>query len=211
MNPFKRLMTAPPLSPHNSPRPLSPPFSHTPFGPPFPSKAPSKRILSLRNPNEKMSKSSPNRHGRIELTDARETIVQKVRSAVTDSVHGVSFDPVARPGVSNLLTILAACRPTPTTPEEEAVRLADVSMAEFKAEVAEVVDGYLSPARTELERLLGPDYLRDRATTGGKGTGVRMQEEGYLREVAERGARQARERAAGVLAEVKALVGLSRF
>ncbi|KAG8737961.1 Tryptophan--tRNA ligase, mitochondrial, partial [Ceratobasidium sp. 428] len=71
---------------------------------------PTKRILSLRDPTQKMSKSSPNPASRILLTDPAETIEKKVRSAVTDSERGVTFDLTARPGVANLLTILDACK-----------------------------------------------------------------------------------------------------
>ena len=154
-----------------------------------------------------MSKSSPLAASRIELTDSRSAIASKLRSAMTDSLGGVSFDPVGRPGVSNLLTILAACRGA--TPESEADRLSDVSMAELKSEVADAVEDVIGPIRSELERMLGEEYLADRAKGGV--AGVRMKEGAYLREVAERGAREARERAARTLAEVKSLVGLSRF
>jgi tryptophanyl-tRNA synthetase len=158
-----------------------------------------------------MSKSSPLAASRIELTDSSSAISAKVRTAVTDSKTGISFDPTGRPGVANLLTILAACRPATerATPVSEAARLKDLNMADFKAEVAAAVENVIGPIRTELERLMGDDYLRDRAK-GGAG-GVRMKEEAYLREVAERGAQAARERAADVLADVKRLVGLSRF
>lgn len=157
-----------------------------------------------------MSKSSPVAASRIELTDSTSTIFKKLRGAVTDSTSGpITFDPLNRPGVANLLTILASCGQTNTTPEREAERLRDISMRDLKEEVAQSVEGLIGPIRGELERLLGEEYLADQKK-GGKG-GVRMKEEGYLREVALEGAERAREKASVTLAEVKKLVGLSSF
>ena len=56
-----------------------------------------------------MSKSAADTNSRILLTDSYETIVKRIRGAVTDSVSGITFDPVERPETSNLLTIHFAC------------------------------------------------------------------------------------------------------
>ena len=63
--------------------------------------------MSLSDPKSKMSKSDPYQLSRIMLTDAPETIALKLRKAATDSIAGVSYDPVTRPGVSNLIEIYA--------------------------------------------------------------------------------------------------------
>ena len=59
-----------------------------------------------------MSKSNPDVRSRILLTDSYSQIRSKLRGAVTDSITGISYNPVPvnRPGISNPLTILAACR-----------------------------------------------------------------------------------------------------
>ena len=63
------------------------------------------KILDLADPAAKMSKSLP--HGAVFLLDDPRAITKRIMSAVTDSETEIRFDPVAKPGVSNLLTILA--------------------------------------------------------------------------------------------------------
>lgn len=64
------------------------------------------KILDLQDPTSKMSKSLP--AGCVPLLDPPKTIAKKIKSAVTDSGTEVRYDPEAKPGVSNLVTILAA-------------------------------------------------------------------------------------------------------
>ena len=69
------------------------------------------RIMDLQEPNDKMSKSSVSPLGTIYLLDDPATIERKVKRAVTDTDDGpdaVRYDPVAKPGVSNLVEILAS-------------------------------------------------------------------------------------------------------
>ena len=69
------------------------------------------RIMDLQEPNDKMSKSSVSPQGTIYLLDDPVTIERKVKRAVTDPDDGpdaVRYDPVTKPGVSNLLEILAS-------------------------------------------------------------------------------------------------------
>ena len=68
------------------------------------------RIMDLQEPARKMSKSSESPQGVIGLFDDLKTIERKVKRAVTDTDDGpdaVRYDPVAKPGVSNLLELLA--------------------------------------------------------------------------------------------------------
>lgn len=63
--------------------------------------------MSLTNPTAKMSKSDANPSSRILLTDEPDAIRKKIARALTDSdVNAVTYDPAARPGVSNLLEML---------------------------------------------------------------------------------------------------------
>ena len=71
------------------------------------SPAESKRISSLRNPDQKMSKSAPDANSRILLTDTPEQIQSKFKRAVTDSEPMLTYDPENRPAVSNLISILS--------------------------------------------------------------------------------------------------------
>jgi tryptophanyl-tRNA synthetase len=61
------------------------------------------RVMSLNNPNKKMSKTLPN--GCLYLSDSPQIIKQKVKSAITDSESKIGFDLENRPGISNLILI----------------------------------------------------------------------------------------------------------
>jgi tryptophanyl-tRNA synthetase len=71
------------------------------------------RVMDLQEPTNKMSKTGGTAQGTIGLLDDLKVIERKVKRAVTDTDDGpnaVRYDPVAKPGVSNLLEILAAIR-----------------------------------------------------------------------------------------------------
>ena len=83
------------------------------FGPLFPRvkyvEAQFPKVMSFVDPSKKRSKSDANVRSRIALGDNEETVRDKIRRAVTDSLGSkVSFDPVLRPGLSNLLMIYSA-------------------------------------------------------------------------------------------------------
>lgn len=71
------------------------------------------RVMDLQDPTSKMSKSSSSDAGLIHLLDDNATIERKFKRAVTDSDNVVAYDRETKPGVSNLLEILAACTGTP--------------------------------------------------------------------------------------------------
>lgn len=66
------------------------------------------RVMDLQDPTSKMSKSSSSTAGLVQLLDDADSIARKFRRAVTDSGTEVVYDPVLKPGVSNLLEILGA-------------------------------------------------------------------------------------------------------
>lgn len=68
---------------------------------------PTKKVLSLRDPLKKMSKSDADQNSCVYVTDEPDIIAKKIRRAATDSIQGISFDPVNRPGVSNLITVVS--------------------------------------------------------------------------------------------------------
>ncbi|MFF0744083.1 tryptophan--tRNA ligase [Streptomyces sp. NPDC004111] len=67
------------------------------------------RVMDLQDPASKMGKTTAGTGGVVFLLDEPEVVRKKVMRAVTDSGSGVEYDPVGRPGVANLLEILAAC------------------------------------------------------------------------------------------------------
>ena len=66
------------------------------------------RVMDLQQPTNKMSKSESSPQGTILLADPPEIVERKVRRAVTDASSEVRYDPATKPGVSNLLELLAA-------------------------------------------------------------------------------------------------------
>ncbi len=66
------------------------------------------KITDLQDPTAKMSKSASSPNGIVDLLEDPARSAKKIRSAVTDAGRAVTYDPVAKPGVANLLTIFSA-------------------------------------------------------------------------------------------------------
>src|SRR5688572_2162175 len=98
-----------------------------------------------------MSKSSPDVASRILLTDTPDQIKRKFQRAVTDSTPGITYDPINRPGVSNLVTILASLRGVEL--ERIVPELADKSHSALKENVTEAVVESFKRPREDLERV----------------------------------------------------------
>lgn len=109
------------------------------------------RVMSLSEPDKKMSKSSPNENSYILVMDKPEVILRKFKRAVTDSEGGIYRSP-DKPGVTNLIEIYAAV--TGTTPEAVESEFAGKGYGDFKPAVGEAVIETLRPIREETERLL---------------------------------------------------------
>ena len=67
------------------------------------------RVMDLQEPTSKMSKTAASDLGLVNLLDEPAVIARKFKRAVTDSENEVRLDRAGKPGVSNLLEILAAC------------------------------------------------------------------------------------------------------
>jgi tryptophanyl-tRNA synthetase len=127
------------------------------------------KVLDLQTPEKKMSKSLPPA-GCINLLDDPKVTAKKIRSAVTDTGREVVADPVAKPGVTNLLTIHSAFSGETIAQLEE--RFAGRGYGDLKKELAEVVTDALAPVQRrtaelladtgELERLLAAGAARAR-------------------------------------------------
>lgn len=74
------------------------------------------RIRSLCDPTKKQSKSDPSNKSKITLRDDPDAIRKNIKRAVTDFTSAVTYDPVNRPGVSNLVGIHALVKNV--SPEE---------------------------------------------------------------------------------------------
>ncbi len=143
------------------------------------------RLMSLQDPTQKMSKSDPNPNGYVAIMDDPSVILKKFKRAVTDSDGLIQFDPVNKPGVSNLLAIYTTFTGK-TLPEAEA-EFEGKGYGHLKTAVADAVIEELTPIQNEFKRLVS--------------------DEAYIRRIMEDGAEQARIAAAATLAKAYHAMG----
>ncbi len=110
------------------------------------------RIMSLSTPENKMSKSDVDPNGCVYLLDDPNVMMKKFKRAMTDSEMDVRFDPVNKPGISNLMQIYACA----TGRDYEAIEkeFAGQGYGTFKKAVGEATVEMCRPIREETERLL---------------------------------------------------------
>jgi tryptophanyl-tRNA synthetase len=121
------------------------------------------RIMDLQSPEKRMSTTASTEQGAVFILDEPDTVRAKFRSAVTDSGREIVRGP-DKPGISNLIEILAVARGT--TPEAIEKEYAEAGgYAGFKGDVGDAVAEFLAPVRERyaelrpdepgLERVLG--------------------------------------------------------
>jgi tryptophanyl-tRNA synthetase len=108
------------------------------------------RVMDLQNPTSKMSKSTDSDAGCIMMMDDPAEISRKFKRAVTDSDNEVHYDRATKPGVSNLLDILAAC--TGSTPQELAEKYTQYGA--LKTDTGDAVIALLTPIQTRYNELM---------------------------------------------------------
>jgi tryptophanyl-tRNA synthetase len=143
------------------------------------------RIMDLQMPDRKMSTTGGSPQGTVHVLDEPEVVVKKVRSAVTDSGTEVVRAP-DKPGVSNLIEILAAVRGV--LPEEIEREFNSSGYGAFKQAVADAVVAYLAPVRERYHELRA--------------------DERRLEQILTSGAQKARALAAETLADVREVMGV---
>jgi tryptophanyl-tRNA synthetase len=144
------------------------------------------RIMDLQDPTRKMSTTSGSEQGTVYVLDEPAAIVKKLKGAVTDSGREIERSP-EKPGVSNLIEILAVAREL--TPERVEADMADArGYGDLKMAVAEAVVEMLAPVR---ERYI--DLRADEQT---------------LEEILADGAQRARVIARETLADVRERMGV---
>jgi tryptophanyl-tRNA synthetase len=142
------------------------------------------RVMDLQHPERKMSKSADSPLGTIRLLDSDEDITRKVRKAVTDTDGEVRYDREAKPGLANLLDLLAAATGrTATDVAGEYTRYGDL-----KNDVADALCALLGPVRGRRAELEA--------------------DPAYVDSVLARGAAHAHEVAATTYARAAAAIGL---
>lgn len=142
------------------------------------------RVMDLQNPEAKMSKSSSGDSGIVYLLDDPGTIERKFKRAVTDSQSEVVYDRVRKPGVANLLEILATA--SGATPE--AVAKTYSQYGPLKADTGAAVAAMLAPIRERYHQL--------------------MNDRGELARLIRRGDERAEQVAAATLARAQAAIGM---
>jgi len=108
------------------------------------------RVMDLQNPSAKMSKSASGDAGLVYLLDEPAVIERKFKRAVTDSSSEVAYDREGKPGVANLLEILAAA--TGTTPQKAADNYSQYGP--LKADTGAAVVAMLAPIRERYQQLM---------------------------------------------------------
>lgn len=115
------------------------------------------RVMSLKNPARKMSKSEP--ESCIFLEDTPAAIQEKVKRAVTDSGTTIFYDPAQKPALSNLLMIYSAIVGEPVKASEE--RFVGKSYAQFKEELAQTIASHFAQYREKKAALMKkPAFLK---------------------------------------------------
>ena len=115
------------------------------------------KIQSLNEPTKKMSKSDNNEKSRINLLDPENIIKKRIKSAVTDSLGTVEYDPDNRPGISNLMTIYSVI--SGKSFDELTETYKGKGYKEFKEDLGEVVYQELKPIQNRYHQLLNSNEL----------------------------------------------------
>jgi tryptophanyl-tRNA synthetase len=142
------------------------------------------RIMDLADPSAKMGKSTHDGRGVLYLLDPPDVLRHKIRRAVTDADGEVRYDPVGKPGVSNLLAVLAACAGADSLPPVASF----TSYGQLKAVTTEAVIDLLAPIQRRYHEL--------------------ARHPSYVRKVLADGAARARRRAGATVARTRRALGL---
>ena len=142
------------------------------------------RVMDLQEPTRKMSKSADSPQGTVLVLEDAAVIEKKVKRAVTDNDGEVRYDVAAKPGVSNLLSLLSAA--TGSTPQDLAERY--TQYGPLKADTAAAVVEMVRPLRERYAELAA--------------------DPGEVASILAKGAAKAEAMAAGTLARAKDAVGL---
>ena len=113
------------------------------------------RLMSLRHPENKMSKSSDDINGTIYFNDSKDSILKKFKSSVTDSENIIKYDQKNKTGISNLIEIYATINDIKISDAEKEFQ--NSQYGEFKIAVAETVFDYLKPIKNRFDKLTTKD------------------------------------------------------
>ena len=134
------------------------------------------KIMDLVDPNKKMSKSSENQKGVINLLDDLDVIRKKIMGATTDSDMSVKYDPENKPGISNLLNIYICL--TGKTMAEAEKEFEGMNYGGFKSIVADVVCDTISKIQEKYNKIIDSNII-DEVLLKGKEKTIKEAQEKY--------------------------------
>ena len=143
------------------------------------------RIMSLQEPEKKMSKSDSNENNYISLLDPPDVLQRKIKRAVTDSAREITPDSLNNPGIGNLLTIYSVLNDM--NEKDLLSRFEGQQYSMLKAELADSLVAFLEPFQQRYEKI--------------------MNEKGYLTGILDDGAGKAQYLARKTLSKVYRKIG----
>lgn len=143
-------------------------------------------IKSLREPEKKMSKSDGDKLSKIMILDKPDDIINKIKKAKTDFISEVNYDPINRPGVSNLLLLNSLI--SKKSIDELVNESSNLDTGQYKLILAEQLVEFLKPIRLKTN-----EVINDRS---------------YLDSILKNGSNKARLIASNTLDEISKLLGL---
>ncbi|MEA1975405.1 MAG: tryptophan--tRNA ligase [Bacillota bacterium] len=146
------------------------------------------RIMSLSNPENKMSKSDSEKFSSISVLDTPKEIRKKIMKSQTDSDMKVKFDEENKKGISNLLTIYSLFTDSSISELEE--KYEGKGYGDFKKDLAEVIINELNPVKERYNKIM---------------------DSGKINEILKNGAIRANEVSKEILNDVKQKVGFVTF
>ena len=147
------------------------------------------RIMSLRDANNKMSKSDVSKYSRILLTDSNDEISNKINKAKSDSLRmPTSIDQLNdRPEINNLITIYSSI--SNLDKQNVVESFSDKEISIFKSELKDVVINLVEPIASSIKEILA--------------------DQAYLKSVLDKGSSKAKDRASKTISEINELMGLN--
>lgn len=146
-----------------------------------------KRIMSLKDASNKMSKSDPSDLSRINMSDDEDLIRKKIRKAKTDDIEGISYDPEQRPEISNLIDIYSCF--VGVNVNEVTNSFKSSKNSEFKEKLADIIIKNICPIHKEAIKIL--------------------EEKKYLEQIIKNGTIRAKAIAEQNISKVKQIIGIN--
>ncbi|WFQ92782.1 tryptophan--tRNA ligase [Mycoplasma feriruminatoris] len=109
------------------------------------------KIMDLQDPSKKMSKSSDNPKAIITMLDSTDEIKSKIKAAVTDSENLIKYDPINKPGVSNLITIY--CQLKNISIKDAEKHWENKNYKDLKDDVSQALIDEIIPIQTKFKEL----------------------------------------------------------